>query len=38
MCRDCQTAKYPNQHAYIELNDIIMKGKGEVLCADSIDH
>ena len=33
-CHDCQTLKYPKQHTYIEMNDIITTDTGKVLCAD----
>ena len=33
-CHDCQTSKYHNQHTYVEMNNIITKGKIEILCID----
>ena len=31
-CHTCQTAKYPNQHTYVEMGNIVMHGKIELLC------
>jgi hypothetical protein len=33
-CHACQTARHPNQHTYVEMGNIITKGKGEILCID----
>lgn len=32
----CQTAKYPNQHTYVEIGDIVMNGKKELVCIDPL--
>ena len=33
-CHICQTAKYPNQHTYVEMGNIITKNKNDLLCID----
>ena len=33
-CHECQTAKSPNMHTYIEQQGIVTQGKGELLCVD----
>ena len=33
-CHDCRTSNYTNQHTYVEMKNIITKGKGEILCVD----
>ena len=33
-CHTCQTAKYPNQHLYVEMGNIVMQCKNELLCID----
>ena len=33
-CHSCQTAKHPNQHTYVEMGNIVIHGKNELLCID----
>ena len=33
-CHDFQISKYPNKHTYVDMNNIITKCKGEILCVD----
>ena len=34
ICHICQTAKYLNQHTYVEMGNIITKNTQELLCID----
>ena len=33
-CHICQTVKYPNQHTYVEMGNIITKNKNDLVCID----
>ena len=33
-CHTCQTSKYPNQHIYVKMRNIVMHDKNELLCID----
>lgn len=34
VCHNCQTSKSPNMNTYIEMQNIIVQGKNEMLCVD----